>query len=382
MLKRIKCKQIITKNAVIDGYIYVENGKIVDVSRVEKFADESVDYSDFIITPGFVEIHCHGGKGGDFLSADPDSVLMACDFHLSHGTTSICPTISTAPFKTMSAAVAAIAEAKKSGKSKIKIIGSHLEGPYLSLAQTGAQSPDSITEPKREEYEQLVAEYGDTIARWSYAPERDDGSFAAFLNENGILLSAGHTDATYPDMKRGMENGLKLVTHLYSCTSTITRVGGFRRLGVIESAYLEDDMFVELIADGKHLPHDLLRLILKIKTPERVVLVSDCLALTGTGTTEGVMSGVEFIVEDGVCKLRDRTAFAGSIATSEVLFRTVLEVGCSLTDAALMTSTNPASLLGLNTGEIKAGFDADLAVLDKSTYEVKAVFSQGERVIG
>ncbi|MBO5907380.1 MAG: N-acetylglucosamine-6-phosphate deacetylase [Clostridia bacterium] len=379
---RIKCKQIITKNAVIDGYVYIEDGKITDVSRIEKACDESLDYSDCILAPGFVEIHCHGGAGGDFLSESAESVLKACDFHLSHGATSICPTISTAPFKTMRAAVAAIAEAKKSARSKINIVGSHLEGPYLSLAQTGAQSPDSITEPKREEYEALIKEYGDTIARWSYAPERDDGSFAKFLRENGILLSAGHTDATYPDMKRGMENGLKLVTHLYSCTSTITRVGGFRRLGVIESAYLEDDMFVELIADGKHLPHDLLRLILKIKTPKRVVLVSDCLALTGTGTTEGVMSGVEFIVEDGVCKLRDRTAFAGSIATSEVLFRTALEVGCSLTDAALMTSTNPASLLGLNKGEIKAGFDADLTVLDREGYNVRAVFVAGEKVRG
>lgn len=382
MKKRIKCKQIITKNAVIDGYVYIEDGKISEISRIEKSADECLDYSDFILTPGFVEIHCHGGAGGDFLSDNPESVIKACDFHLSHGTTSICPTISTAPFKTMRKAVAAIAEAKKSGRSKINIIGSHLEGPYLSLAQTGAQSPDSITEPKSEEYEALVREYGDTIARWSYAPERDDGSFAKFLTANGILLSAGHTDATYDDMKRGMECGLNLVTHLYSCTSTITRVGGFRRLGVIETAYLEDDIFVELIADGKHLPIDLLRMILKIKTPARAVLVSDCLALTGTGTVEGVMSGVEFVVEDGVCKLRDRTAFAGSIATSEVLFRTALEVGCSLTDAALMTATNPASLMKLNTGEIKAGFDADLAVLDKSTYEVKAVFVLGEKVRG
>jgi N-acetylglucosamine-6-phosphate deacetylase len=200
------------------------------------------------------------------------------------------------------------------------------------------------------------------------------------LTAHGILASAGHTDAIYDDMARAIDGGLSLITHLYSCTSTVTRDHGFRRLGVIETAFLRDELTVELIADGKHLPLDLMRMILKIKGVERTVLTSDCLSLTGTTETEGVMNGVEYVLEDGVCKLRDRTAFAGSIATAPVLLRTALEVGVTLTDAVNMMSRNPARLLHLSKGELTAGFDADITVLNEDL-SVHAVFVGGEQVI-
>ena len=151
-------------------------------------------------------------------------------------------------------------------------------------------------------------------------------------------------------------------------------------MGVIESAFLRDELTVELIADGKHLPLDLMRMILKIKGVERTVLTSDCLSLTGTAETEGVMNGVEYVLEDGVCKLRDRTAFAGSIATAPVLLKTALEVGVTLTDAVNMMSRNPARLLGLRKGELTAGYDADITVLSDDL-AVKAVFVGGEQMV-
>lgn len=380
MIARIRSDRIVTPSGVVDGYLYWKDGKILSVGGEERPFDTEYDCWGSIITPGFIETHAHGGGGADFLSGNVDEVLRGCEFHLSHGTTSICPTVSAAAFPAMRSALLAIESAMKSGACRANILGAHLEGPYLSAAQCGAQSPTSITPPKREEYEPLVREHGDAIARWTYAPERDDGTFAAFLRAHGILISAGHTDAIYADMERGMANGLSLITHLYSCTSTVTRDHGFRRLGVIETAFLRDELFVELIADGRHLPLDLMRMILKIKGVERTILTSDCLSLTGTAATEGEMNGVQYILEDGVCKLRDRTAFAGSIATAEVLLGTALEIGVSLTDAVNMMSRNPARLLSLNKGELTAGYDADVTVLDGGL-NVKAVFVAGKKVM-
>ena len=375
----IRSDRIVTSEGVRDGYLYWEEGKILAVNETALPCDVCYDFSGHIVSPGFIETHAHGGGGADFLSGECAQVLAGCEFHLKQGTTSICPTVSAAAFPTMKQALLAIEEAMESGESRANILGAHLEGPYLSPAQCGAQSPASITAPKPEEYEPLLREHGKAIARWSYAPERDDGTFVRALAAHGILATAGHTDAIYDDMVRAIDGGLSMITHLYSCTSTVTRDHGFRRLGVIETAFLRDELSVELIADGKHLPLDLMRMILKIKGVDRTVLTSDCLSLTGTAETEGVMNGVEYVLEDGVCKLRDRTAFAGSIATAPVLLKTALEVGVSLTDAVNMMSRNPARLLGLNKGSLVTGFDADITVLD-GDLNVAAVFVGGEKV--
>ena len=154
---------------------------------------------------------------------------------LDHGTTSILPTVMAAPFDVMQRSLADISAAKKSGQVKSNLIGAHLEGPYLSAAQCGAQCPTYITPPIPEEYEALIEKYGTDIARWTYAPENDpDGSFASYLQAHGILPSAGHTDAKYRDVAVAIDHGMRLITHLYSCTSTVTRDHGFRSPGVIE----------------------------------------------------------------------------------------------------------------------------------------------------
>ena len=377
MLK-IKSHKIILLNSIFDGFIYISDGKIIEVSGIDKEADSFLDCSDYFVSPGFIEMHTHGGGGHPFIHTTVDDVIEACNFHLRHGTTSILPTITSAPFLDMAEATKVIFEAKKTNRSLANIIGVHLEGPYLSKEQSGAQHIDYITSPKKEQYEPLLKRYGDFIKKWTYAPENDkDYLFTKALKNNGTIASIGHSNAKYSDCLEAIKNGASMVTHLYSCCSTISREQGFRKLGVIESAYLMDELSVEIIADNKHIPPELLKLILKNKDHNKIVLVSDSLEIAGSNIKQGEMSGTKFIVEDGVCKLLDRSAFAGSIATDELLVKNVYEAGASITDAIKMMSYNPAKLLNLNKGEISKGKDADLVVFDEK-FVIKQVIVNGK----
>lgn len=371
---RIKSDKIITKDGIVDGFVYVEGDKIVKVCN-DDVPCTTYDMTGRYVSAGFIELHTHGAGGHAFMNSTVKDVIEGSNYHLAHGTTSIVPTISAGTFKTMKDAVVNIDTAKKSKRAKGHILGAHLEGPYLSKKQCGAQCPTFITPPQEEEYVSLINEYGDSITRWTYAPENDiDGSFCRYLTEHGVIASAGHTDAKYEDMLRAVKSGCELVTHFYSCTSTVTRDHGFRSLGVIESAYLMDELNVEIITDGKHLPPELIKLILKLKGREKVILCTDSLEIAGTSVKEGVMSGTEFIVEDGVCKLRDRSAFAGSVATADVLIKTLVkDCGVSISDAVYMMTENPARLLKVNKGRLAEGYDADVVVFDKNI-EVTDVF--------
>jgi N-acetylglucosamine-6-phosphate deacetylase len=234
----------------------------------------------------------------------------------------------------------------------------------------GGQAPGIVRDIDRDEYTSLLEEYSDVIARWDYAPEMDkDNAFLKDVTSKGILAATAHSSAKFDDVLRAFEGGNHLITHLYSCTSTITRHQGFRHLGIIESAYLLDDLYVEAIADGCHLPSDLLRLIIKQKGADRICLITDALRPAGIGEDgkEYTDCPVPFVVEDGVAKLLDRSAFAGSIATSDILLKNAVKTGCSIVDAVKMMTETPAKVMGLDTkGKIAAGFDAQFTVFDKN----------------
>lgn len=375
---RIKSDKLIVNHDLFNGYLYVENGLITEISKVEKEADEIYDFAGRYVSAGFIDMHTHGAGGYAFMNSTVDDIVNGCNFHLDHGTTCIVPTISAGQFETMKQAVIHIHEAKCREDLKCNILGAHLEGPYLSAKQCGAQCPIFITPPNSEDYKRLIDEYGESVCRWTYAPENDtDGEFCKYLTDHGVVASAGHTDAKYGDMDRAIANGCNLITHLYSCTSTVTRDHGFRSLGVIESAFLRDELFVEIIADGKHLPPELIQMIIKIKGTDRVALITDSLEIAGTDITEGVMSGTAFIVEDEVCKLKDCSAFAGSVATADMLIRTLTHLcGFDIPTAVKMMTETPANILGVNKGILSVGKDADLTVFDENI-TVTDVFVNG-----
>lgn len=361
--------KIVSDGNVLEGYdIIIVDNKIVEVKPTADVDGEKIDLGGNYIAPGFIEIHCHGGGGYEFIDATPEAFKKACETHAAHGTRVIYPTISATDYDTMVRVLQTAREVKDS--CALEIPGIHLEGPYFALEMCGGQAPGIVRDIDVEEYTSLLEEYSDVIARWDYAPEKDkDNTFVKAVTEKGILAATAHSSAEYDDVARAFDGGNHLVTHLYSCTSTITRHQGFRHLGIIESAYLIDDMYVEAICDGCHLPLDLLRLIIKQKGVDRVCLITDALRPGGIGEEgkEYTDCPVPFVIEDGVAKLLDRSAFAGSIATSDILLKTAVKAGCSVADTVKMMTETPAKVMGLETkGKIATGFDAQFTVFDEN----------------
>ena len=384
MTVRIKNGKLILPDGIHEGlYLYYANGRICAVTAQELPFQQEIDAAGNFVSPGFIDIHVHGGDGWEFIDATVDAVIAAANIHAKHGTTTIFPTLSAFDERTTVAALAAIAKSLDSASLLPNIGGVHLEGPYFSKNQCGAQDPQYIRDPDPEEYARITRQYGHLIRRWSYAPENPGSEdFQRFLASHGIVGAAGHTDAEYCHIKAAFDLGCKLITHLYSATSTITRKGGFRHLGVIESAYLLDEMDVEAIADGCHLPPLLLQLIYKLKGTEHMCLITDAIRYGGRTDCDAVESGtksVPYIIEDGVAKLADRSAFAGSIATTDALIRTCVEkAGIPLWAAVKMLTQIPARIMGLaQKGQLKDGFDADLVIFDDQI-QIKSVIIGGQ----
>lgn len=359
--------KIVSEGKITEGYdILTENGKITDIVKSEETKGEKHDLCGNYIAPGFIELHCHGGGGAEFIDAVPEAFKTACRVHAEHGTRVMYPTISATDFNTMTAVLQTARKIKN--ECAVEIPGIHLEGPYFSPEMCGGQPAGIVRDINKCEYEALLNDYSDVIARWDYAPEKDaDNGFLKALCEKGIVAATAHSSAEYRDVYRAYLDGNRLVTHLYSCTSTITRHQGFRRLGIIESAYLLDGMYVEAIADGHHLPYELLRLIVKLKGVDKVCLITDSLRPGGIGEEgkEYKDCPVPFVIEDGVAKLPDRSAFAGSIATSDVLLKSAVKAGIPLADAVKMMTQTPAAVMGLTSkGKIKKGYDAQFTVFD------------------
>lgn len=365
---RLTNGKIVTDGKILEGYdILVYDSKIVDVVKTEP-SENAIDLKGNYISPGFIELHCHGGAGFEFSDGTEEAYFKICEKHAAHGTKVMYATFSAADFDVLYKSLEIFESVKE--KLPLEIPGVHLEGPYFALEMSGAQNPKFIHEPRAEEYIPLIERFGHLIKRWSYAPELDeDNKFLDYLTSHGIIPAIAHSAAEYCHVLSAFEKGNSLVTHFYSCNSTITRHGGFRHLGIIESAYLLDDMYVEAIADGCHLPPELLRLIVKLKGTDRIALITDAIragGMTAEEFSDGDSGGMQFIIEDGVAKLPDRTAFAGSIATSDQLLQRTVSAGIPLADTVKMMTETPAKIMGLNSkGKISKGFDADFTVFDE-----------------
>lgn len=318
----IKNARAVLPNEVKLTDILIENEKIACIGY-SGAADEVLDIEGNYLLSGFVDIHVHGGGGADFMDATPQAFETAVKTHLKHGTTTLLPTAMSATEADLGDFLKAFADFKESSAYGEVTPGVHLEGPYFSGANaksSGAQPSGLLRLPDEEEINRLLKLADGNILRWDAATELDGcDMFARKCKENGIICSIAHSAATSEEAQKGIDNGFSHVTHFYNAVTTYHKVDQKVLAGVVEAAYLNDSVTVELICDGKHIPRDILRLALMIKGADKVSAITDGMRISGTDSTSGKLgslnNGTDVIVDDGVAKLPDMSSYAGSIAT-------------------------------------------------------------------
>lgn len=382
MLTQIINGKIFTPQGWLDeGSVLMRDNKILEVTNCDLalIGANLIDAKGMYIVPGFVCMHAHGGGSHDFTECTEEAFRTAVKAHQRHGATSIFPTLSSSPFSEIRKAVSICEKLMKEKDSPV--LGLHVEGPYLNPKMAGGQFSGKVKNPDKEEYTSLLDETN-CIKRWDSSPELPGAlEFAGYLRSKGIVAAISHTEAEYDGIKAAYEAGYTHAAHFYNAMPGFHKRREYKYEGTVESVYLTDGMTIELIADGIHLPSTILRLAYKLKGVSHTCLVTDALAYAAA---EGVeITDPNVIIEDGVCKMADRSSLAGSIATMDVLVRTMVKAGIPLGDAINMVSETPARIMGVDDrkGTLQKDKDADLLVLDRDL-NIRAAWAMGNLIEG
>ena len=363
-----------------DGSVLISDGKILEVnnSDLAVIGATVIDVKGMTIVPGYVAMHVYGANGREYTEASEEAFDIVTEEHLKHGATSILPTIYSSTFENLYKA-AGICEQKM--KESPVYQGLHIEGPYLNPKMAGTHWENALKEPDVEEYVPLL-ENTHCIKRWDISPELPGAlDFAKYVSGKGVLTAISHTEAEYEDITAAYEAGFTHAANFYNAMPGFHKRREYKYEGTVESVYLIDNMTVEVIADGHHLPATILKLVYKLKGVEKTALVTSAVKYTNYPYE---IDDDRFIVEDGVCKLYDHSSLAGSLATMDVLVQTMVKkAGIPLEDAVRMASETPARLLKIDDhkGSLQKGKDADIVILDKDL-NVRCVFSNGKIVEG
>lgn len=380
--------RIIAPNRIFQGSVETEDGKITRINQGFNAdpldGDLIIDLKELYLSPGFIDVHTHGAGGCDFMDGSLDAVVTACRTHLSYGTTAILPSTLCSTDQKLSDTFTYVSQAMEIKEKMPEILGLHLEGPFLSPLQSGAMNPQYIQKISKQEYERLI-KLCPIIRMWTVAPELEGAlEMGRWMRENNIIASIGHSDAVFEDIQHAIENGYTKVTHLFNAMSRLVRKDALMYPGVAESSLFFDDLIVEVIADGRHLPVSLLKLIYKCKGAEHICLVTDSMRAAGQDVNESIIGnlqeGQKVEIDDGVAYMVGRKSFGGSVCTADRLVRTMYKnVSVPLFEAVYMISVVPAKMMGLfhRLGSISVGKDADLLIFDDNV-EIGLVMTKGE----
>ena len=365
-----------------DGSVLISDGKILEVtnSDLAVIGAKVVDAKGMYIVPGFVAMNIHGGGGFDFSDCTEEAFEGAVAAHQRYGATTIFPTVLARDLAKIEQAAEVCERVMK--KNEGPVLGLHIEGPYLNPKMAASLFIDRESDPDPAGYEEVL-ERTRCVRRWDASPELPGAlEFARHLKAKGILAAISHTEAEFDLIRKAYEAGFTHAAHFYNAMPGFHKRREYKYEGTVESVYLMNDMTVEVIADGRHLPPTILRLVYKLKGVERTCLVTDALACSAN---EGKpLDDPRIIIEDGVCKLADHSSLVGSIATMDALVRTMVQkADIPLADAIRMASETPARLMGVSdrTGTLQKGKDADVVILDRKL-NVRAVWSMGRLVPG
>ena len=377
----IKNGNVVFLDGIRKTDILIENGKII---KIGELAEECpiIDATDLYVAPGLIDIHTHGGNGHDYMERTNEAFIEATTLHMKNGVTSIIPTTVASTLDYTIKFLNAFDSIKHDKRIPVNLWGVHLEGPYLSMQQKGAIPAKHIKNPDKDEY-MAILDSSNSILRWTIAPELPGAyELGDELKKRGINASIGHSSAEDVHVFGAVEHGFTSVTHMYSMTSSIVRINCYRHPGINEAAYLEDDLYMEAIADGHHLPDTLLKLMVRVKGYDRIILVTDSISAAGWDDGLYYLGNPEdehqILIRNGVGFMPDMSSFAGSVACGNQLIRTMLKIGTPLNEAIKMMTYNPAKLLKLDhlIGTIECGKNADIIIFDKDV-NINKVFVNG-----
>ena len=381
---------VLPDRVVSGGAVRVEKGRIAAVGSDSATTRGAVvvDAGDGFIAPGFVDLHVHGGAGADFMDGTEAAFVTALKCQACHGTTSLAATTTVARHEQIMTVLETARRLKNQPDAPgSRVLGVHFYGPYFRKEAKGAHPGAAIRPPVAEEYSQYL-EYADSLVTCTVAPELPGAKeFALACRERGVRTNVGHSWATFDQMAQAVEWGVRHIDHLFCAMSDKTRLRQFQMYpmqgGVLEATLFFDELTTEVIADGKHLSHDLLKLALKIKGPDRLALVTDCSRALDMPDGEyliGPLDGGEPIVKhDGVGMMPDMKALGSSVEGMDHMIRTFLELtGRPLWEVIRMASLTPARIAGWEReiGSLEAGKRADIVLLSRDL-QVERVFRDG-----
>ncbi|HEX5563310.1 MAG TPA: N-acetylglucosamine-6-phosphate deacetylase [Sporosarcina sp.] len=362
--------------SVMKGEIIVENGKISSVSNVsiKDFNGERMDGQGCLVLPGFIDIHIHGADGADFMDGTQDSFKTIADALPKEGTTAFLATTLTQAEEKIAKAVNAGKGFMERNESGAEMLGFHLEGPFIHPEQAGAQPVEFILKPSLALLERWFGKDLGHLKVVTLAPECDEGlEMTRQLAEHGILVSAGHTKASFVDITQAIDHGLTHLTHFGNAMSGLHH----REIGTVGAGLLLEQLHCEVIADGIHLSEDMLRLIYRTMEPERIILITDSMRAKGMPDGAYTLAGQDVNVVGAKATLSDGT-LAGSVLKMDEAVRMMRSMGAGLPDLIRMSSSNAAKRLGVfdRKGSIEVGKDADLVLLD-ADFNVHATLCRG-----
>ncbi len=370
----IKNGRIITPTQILDGFdILVEDGKIKEIGA-SLCGRDTFDAHGAYVAPGFVDIHTHGGYGADFMDATDQAFETALQFHLDNGTTTVVATSCTAPRESIVSFLDFTKGYLHSRAEKSQIVaGVHLEGPYLSVRNRGAQKEEELAVPDADDYSYML-DYSDLIKTVTISPELPGAAeMTNRLCDAGIKVSGGHDDGIYPEFIPAINAGLSHLTHHFCAMSELRFKDGIRNVGLREYALNDDRLTVELIADNRHIPPELAKMIIRAKGADRVAVVSDSLRCAGFLKDDklyklGADENAQLVkIGDGVAVTADGTKFAGSITPVRQMVKNLIDAGIGIVDAVKIGTLTPAKIIGEDAcvGSIEIGKRANLAILDE-----------------
>ncbi len=378
---------VVTEDRIIEnGSLVFENSIIIEVNEkpISSGNADVIDGSGLTAVPGYIDTHCHGGAGFDTNDATVESVEGLAAFHLRHGVTVLYPTLAADNFDNLVKCFEAIREAgRRNIPGKTEIPGTHLEGPFLNLKYKGSQ-PEEYFIRFEDRHMDIIETYRDVIKRITLAPEVS-GNMQRIesLRRLGIVVSGGHSDASYDKVSEAVDRGMTAITHLYNAMSSVCKEGTLRVCGMTEATHTLDALYAEIIADGFHVPVPLIQMAYRCKGPDKLLICSD--ANIASGCKEGGtyrIYGHPFTVENGMALNEERTSLAGSVTPMDVMVRNlVTRAGISLIDAAKISSRTPARMMGIDQrkGSLTSGKEADVNLLD-AEYRVVKTFARGKAV--